>query len=100
MIQKEKDIQSHRAVINEFAVTDDVFKKTHQTHLEENNRINRFLTTFTVVRFGDFVKKSQIQYIFESSVKAVLWHSGCQIKRVEQLRMIVFFTLQVFLLIY
>ena len=100
MIQKEKDIQSHRAVINEFTVTDDVFKKTHQTHFEENNRINRFLTTFAIVGFGDFVEKSQIQYIFESSVKAVLRHSGCQIKRVEQLGMIVLFTLQEFLLIY
>lgn len=77
MIEEEQDIQSHRTVIDQLAVAGYILKKSNKAYLKEYNRINGLLATITIIGLGGFIQKSQVQCIFESSVKAVLRYSIC-----------------------
>ena len=87
-------------MVIELPVTDDILQVAHQADFEEHDRIDGFLTTFTIILFGEFIEKLKVNCSFQSSVKAVFWNSIGQVKGVEQLGLIVLFALQEFLLRY
>ena len=87
-------------MINELAITDDIFQISNQAYLEKHHRIYGFLTTFSIIGLSEFVEKLKIDSTFQPPVKAVFWNFIGQTKGVEQLGLIVFFTLQEFLLRY
>jgi len=87
-------------MLDQLSVVYDVLQVADQADLEEDHWINGFLTTFSIVLFGEFIQKLKINCSFQSSVKAAFGNPVSQIKGVEQLGLIVLFALQEFLLRY
>jgi hypothetical protein len=87
-------------MVNEMPVTNDILQITHKAYLKEYDGINGFLAAIAIVLFGEFIEKLKVYCAFQSSVEAVFWNTFGQIKGVEQLGLVVLFSLQEFLLRY
>tara|TARA_R110002060_G_scaffold10406_4_gene15478 strand:- start:2107 stop:2433 length:327 start_codon:yes stop_codon:yes gene_type:complete len=61
---EEQDVQTHRTMVDEFSVADDVLEISHQTQLEEHNRVDALLAALPVMTLGQRIEEVKVDGTF------------------------------------
>ena len=74
-------------------VADNVLQVAYQTEFEENDRVDALLAAIPIISLGQWVKKVQIQHLFQLPIKIVLRNTLAQLKIIEKLLLVIFLSL-------
>ena len=79
-------------MVHQATISGNILQVSHQTNLEENNRINAFLAALPVKLLGQGIQELKVEHLFQTSIEIFFWNSVTKKEGSEEFFLIILFT--------